>query len=179
MLNNSKSIQRPKSERKASGIKRFDAHDYENTIQNLLEKIDELESKLILVCKDKYSVISDKNYIENENKNLKNELENENNKNIKLSSLNTEFEKAINELRLNNKHINDKANFQIQFMNNELNGHKKKINQLNNEIDSKNITIKSYSVDNKLIKNASDNYKNMLNKQININKKKDKKIINL
>ena len=179
MLNNSKSIQRPKSERKASGINRFDAHDYENTIQNLLEKIDELESKLILVCKDKYSVISDKNYIENENKNLKNELENENNKNIKLSNLNTEFEKTINELRLNNKHINDKANFQIQFMNNELNGHKKKINQLNNEIDSKNITIKSYSVDNKLIKNASDNYKNMLNKQMNINKNQDKKIRNL
>ena len=179
LLNNTKITQRPKSARKPCGISRFEAHDYENTIQNLLEKIDKLESKLILTCKDKYDVTSKKNYIENENQNLKDELENENNKNIKLTNINTEFEKTIQELRLNNKHISDKANFQIQFMNNELNGHKKIINQLNDEIDTKNNTIKNYSVDNKLIQKTSDNYKDILNKQMNINKNQDKKIRNL
>ena len=64
-------------------------------------------------------------------------------------------------------------------MNNELNVHKKQINQLYNEIDLKNDKIKNYSVDNKLIQKTSDNYKNILNKQMNINKNQDKKIVNL
>jgi hypothetical protein len=179
LVNNSNIKQRPKSARKTGTISRFDAHDYEKTIQNLLEKIDELESKLILVCKDKYDITSEKKYIENENENLKTELENENNKNIKLSNINKEFENTINNLKIKNKNIKDNANFQIQYMNNELKGHKSKINQLYNEIDLKNDKIKNYSVDNKLIKKTSEKYKDIANKQMNINKTQDKKIINL
>ena len=179
LVNNSNIKQRPKSARKTGTISRFDAHDYEKTIQNLLEKIDELESKLILVCKDKYDITSEKKYIENEVENLKTELENENNKNIKLSNINKEFENTINNLKIKNKNIKDNANFQIQYMNNELKGHKSKINQLYNEIDLKNDKIKNYSVDNKLIKKTSEKYKDIANKQMNINKTQDKKIINL
>ena len=179
MTNEGKIKQRPKSARKGREINRFDAHDYENTIQNLLEKIDELESKLILICKDKYNITSEKNFMENENLNLKNELENENNKNIRLSNINSEFEKTINELRINNKNIRDKADIQLKYLKNEINGRENKILQLNNEIDKKNDRIKNYSVDNKLIQKVSDNYKNILDKQMSINKKQDKKIINL
>ena len=179
LLNNSRPAQRPKSARKAEPINRFDAHNYENTIQNLLEKIEQLESKLILVYKDKYDITSEKDYIEIENKNLKNELENENNKNQKLTNINTEFEKTINNLKINNKNLNDKADFQRQFLNNQINTHKKKINELNNEIDIKNQQITNYSVDNKLIQKKSDNIKNILSSQMNINKNQDKKIRNL
>ena len=91
---------------------------------SLFRKIEKLESKLILVYKDKYDVISDKNYIENENQNLKEELENENNKNEKLTNINSEYEKTINKLKIDNKNIKDKSNFQVQYMNNELNGWK-------------------------------------------------------
>ena len=61
--------QRPKSSKRPVEISRFEAHNYEKTIQNLLEKIEKLESKLILTCKDKYSAISEKDDYENENKN--------------------------------------------------------------------------------------------------------------
>ena len=179
LLNKSKTRPMPKSERKGGAISRFEAHDYENTIQNLLEKIEKLESKLILVYKDKFDVTSEKNYIEKENKSLQNELENENIKNEKLTNINTELEKNVKELKITNKNISDRANFQVQFMNNELNGHKKTINKLKNDINLKNEKIKNYSVDNKLMKTTSDNYKNILNKQMNINKKQDKQIRNL
>ena len=178
-MNEKKIKQRPKSARKGKEINRFDAHDYENTIQNLLEKIDELESKLILTCKDKYNISSEKNFIENENINLKNELENENNRNIKLSNINSEFEQTINNLKINNQNIRDKADVQLKYLKNEINGRENKIIQLNKEIDLKNDRIKNYSVDNKLIQKVSDNYKNILNNQMSINKKQDKKIINL
>ena len=62
--------QRPKSSRRPVEISRFEAHNYEKTIQNLLEKIETLEAKLILVCKDKYNAISDKDDFENQNKNI-------------------------------------------------------------------------------------------------------------
>ena len=122
IINEKKIKQRPKSARKGKEINRFDAHDYENTIQNLLEKIDELESKLILTCKDKYNISSEKNFIENENINLKNELENENNRNIKLSNINSEFEQTINNLKINNQNIRDKADVQLKYLKNEING---------------------------------------------------------
>ena len=179
LLNNDKTKQRPKSERKSEGINRFDAHDYERTIQNLLEKIEELESKLILVCKDKYDVISEKQYFENENKNLKAEIEDQSNKNKKLSNINVEFEQAIKDLRLDNKNIRDKANVQLKYLNNQIDDHKHIIKQLNNQIDLKNEKIKNYSVDNKLIQKTSNDYQNILNKQMDINKNQNKKIINL
>ena len=179
LLDNTKTKQRPKSERKNEGINRFDAHNYEKTIQDLLEKIDELESKLILVCKDKYEAISDKEFFENDNKNLQEEIDNQINKNNKLTKTNMEFEQTINELRMNNKHIKDKANVQLKHLNDKIADHKHIINQLNNEIDLKNERIKNYSVDNKLIQKNTNEVKNILNRQMDINKNQSKKITNL
>ena len=179
LLNNDKTKQRPKSERKSEGINRFDAHDYERTIQNLLEKIEELESKLILVCKDKYEAISDKEFYENDNKNLKEEIDVQKNKNKKLTNTNLAFEQTINELKINNKNIQDKADVQLKYLNDKIDDHKHIINQLNDEIDLKNEKIKNYSVDNKLIQKTSNDYKNILNKQMNINKNQSKKITKL
>ena len=87
--------ERPKSTRKSGEINRFDAHNYEQTIQKLLEKIDKLESKLMLVCKDKYYAISEKEDYENQNKNLIFELESENDKNLKLSNINSPINKTF------------------------------------------------------------------------------------
>ena len=172
-------IQRPKSSRRIAEISRFEAHDYEKTIQNLLEKIEKLEAKLILVCKDKYFAINEKDNFENANKNLIAQLESENNKNIKLTNINEENEQRINNLKHANKSLIEKHNINLKNLSNEINSHKNTIYKLNKEIDSKNDCIKNYSVDNKLIQQSSNNYKNLLSSQININKNQNNKIHNL
>ena len=172
-------IQRPKSSRRIAEISRFEAHDYEKTIQNLLEKIEKLEAKLILVCKDKYFAINEKDNFENANKNLIAQLESENNKNIKLTNINEENEQRINNLKHANKSLIEQNNINLKNLSNEINSHKNTIYKLNKEIDSKNDCIKNYSVDNKLIQQSSNNYKNLLSSQININKNQNNKIHNL
>jgi hypothetical protein len=172
-------IQRAKSSRRIGEISRFEAHNYEKTIQNLLEKIDTLESKLMLVCKDKYDAITEKNYFETDNKILLDKLESENDKNIKLSNINEEYSEKITALKNKNKNIKEMHNINIKNLNNEIDFHKDKIKKLNKEIDSKNDCIKNYSVDNKLIKQASNNFKNLFQNQLNINKNQTNQIVNL
>ena len=120
-------IQRPKSSRRIAEISRFEAHDYEKTIQNLLEKIEKLEAKLILVCKDKYFAINEKDNFENANKNLIAQLESENNKNIKLTNINEENEQRINNLKHANKSLIEKHNINLKNLSNEINSHKNTI----------------------------------------------------
>ena len=172
-------IQRAKSSRRTGEISRFEAHNYEKTIQNLLEKIDTLESKLMLVCKDKYDAITEKNYFETDNKILLDKLESENDKNIKLSNINEEYSEKITALKNKNKNIKEMHSINIKNLNNEIDFHKDKIKKLNKEIDSKNDCIKNYSVDNKLIKQASNNFKNLFQNQLNINKNQTNQIVNL
>ena len=171
--------QRPKSSRRPVEISRFEAHNYEKTIQNLLEKIETLEAKLILVCKDKYNAISDKDDFENQNKNLLIQLESENDKNIELANINEEKEKRINDLKNTNKSLIELHNINVKNLSNEINSHKNTIYKLNKEIGYKNDRIKNYSVDNKLIKQSSENYKNLLKSQININKNQSNQIRDL
>jgi hypothetical protein len=172
-------IQRAKSSRRTGEISRFEAHNYEKTIQNLLEKIDTLETKLMLVCKDKYDAITEKNYFETDNKILLDKLESENDKNIKLSNINEEYSEKITALKNKNKNIKEMHNINIKNLNNEIDFHKDKIKKLNKEIDSKNDCIKNYSVDNKLIKQTSNNFKNLFQNQLNINKNQTNQIVNL
>ena len=172
-------IQRTKSSRRTGEISRFEAHNYEKTIQNLLEKIDTLESKLMLVCKDKYDAITEKNYFETDNKILLDKLESENDKNIKLSNINEEYSEKITALKNKNKNKEEMYNINIKNLNNEIDFHKDKIKKLNKEIDSKNDCIKNYSVDNKLIKQTSNNFKNLFQNQLNINKNQTNQIVNL
>ena len=172
-------MQRPKSSRRTGEISRFEAHDYEKTIQNLLEKIEKLESKLVLVCKDKYNAINDKDNFENENKNLLLQLESENEKNIELSNINKEKEKRINNLQIQHKSLMDLHNIDIKNFTNEIKSHKSTISSLNKTINTKNDLIKNYSVDNKLLKQSSDNFKNLFQSQINLNQKQNNQIRNL
>ena len=164
---------------KNNEIKRFEFHEYENKIQNLLEKIDILESKLILVCKDKYNIKSENEDFEKENEKLKEEIQIQNNQNRKLSNTNTEYEHKIKKLENNYIILQDKTKSRINELNNEINYHKNCINNLNNVIESKNTKIRNYSVENKLINKTSNQYKNLLNKQRELNKNGNKKILNL
>ena len=171
--------QRPKSSKRPVEISRFEAQNYEKTIQNLLEKIEKLESKLILTCKDKYNAISEKDDYENENKNLLMQLESENDKNKELSNIKKQNEQKINDLQTTNKSLIELHNINIKNLSNEINSQKNTIYDLNKQINYKNDTIKNYSVDNKLINQKSNNYKNLLKSQMNINKNQNNQIRNL
>ena len=94
------------------GVKiRMDFHDYEKTIQNLLEKIDVLENKLKSKGKEKIKLIyayknldNESNFYKKENENLNKNLTNLKNKNIelekKLDSIQSENEQIINNYRI-------------------------------------------------------------------------------
>ena len=68
-----------------------------------------------------------KQFFENENKDLKDELEIENDKNIKLTNINSEYEQAIKDLKLSNKNIKDRADVQIKNRDNQINDQKSKL----------------------------------------------------
>ena len=172
-------IEKSKSFRRTGEISRFEAHNYEKTIQELLEKIEKLEAKLILVCKDKYDAVNDKEHFETENKNLLIQIESENNKNQELSIKNKEYQNRINELKITNKSIIDLNNINVKKLSDEINTHKKSIKKLNKEINSKNDIIKNYSVDNKLIQQSTNHYRNLFQSQMNINQKQNNQIHNL
>ena len=94
------------------GVKiRMDYHNYEKTIQNLLEKIDVLENKLKSKGKDKIKLIyayknldNESNFYKKENEQLNKNIEILKNKNIelekKLDSIQSENEQIINNYRI-------------------------------------------------------------------------------
>ena len=94
------------------GVKiRMDYHNYEKTIQNLLEKIDVLENKLKTKGKDKIKLIyayknldNESNFYKKENEQLNKNIEILKNKNIelekKLDSIQSENEQIINNYRI-------------------------------------------------------------------------------
>ena len=94
------------------GVKiRMDYHNYEKTIQNLLEKIDVLENKLKTKGKDKIKLIyayknldNESNFYKKENEQLNKNIEILKNKNLeleqKLDSIQSENEQIINNYRI-------------------------------------------------------------------------------
>ena len=94
------------------GVKiRMDYHNYEKTIQNLLEKIDVLENKLKTKGKDKIELIyayknldNESNFYKKENEQLNKNIEILKNKNFeleqKLDSIQSENEQIINNYRI-------------------------------------------------------------------------------
>ena len=172
-------IEKSNNTRRTGDISRFEAHNYEKTIQELLEKIEKLEAKLVLVCKDKYDAVTDKKHFETENKNLLVQIESENVKNQELSIKNKKYQNKINELKIANKSIIDLNDINVKKLSNEINTNKKSINKLNKEINSKNDIIKNYSVDNKFIQQSTNHYKNLFQSQMNINQKQNNQIHNL
>ena len=94
------------------GVKiRMDYHNYEKTIQNLLEKIDVLENKLKSKGKDKIKLIyayknldNESNFYKKENEQLNKNIEILKNKNLeleqKLDSIQSENEQIINNYRI-------------------------------------------------------------------------------
>lgn len=170
---------RTQSTPKKPVINRLDAHEYEKTIQNLLEKIDILEEKIKEIAQEKIVAISSSKIFEDQNELLKDELNSQKKNNINLVNANTDYAQQINDLKENQKIANDKSKVKINHLTQEIKDKDNNIKKLNETITKKNNKIKSISVDNRLYYENLEKNKNNLLKQLNINKSQNQKITDL
>ena len=91
------------NKKKKKEIFRMTAHQYEKKINELLETIEILESRLLLLNNQKgYAVTKLKDY-EEENDNLKKKIDDKTRENEKLNEVKNANEEEINDLKKNNK----------------------------------------------------------------------------
>lgn len=160
-------------------IKRMDAHQYEKTIQDLLEKIDILEARLKLMGEQKFKIVSKLKSFEDENEMLKDQISRQNESNKKLDFDRSKFEKQIEELQTSNKALNDKVKAKFEILNKELEEKDSAVDKLNQQLRAKEETIKYYTVNNEMTQRYSSTYKDELQQQKMINKKQNDKISEL
>ena len=82
-----------------NSVSRMKAHEYESKIQELLEKIEVLESRLRLAGEQKVKVVTQLKNFEDENELLKDQISRQNVTNKKLNIDKANFEKQIQELK--------------------------------------------------------------------------------
>ena len=160
-------------------VGRMNAHQYEKKINELLEKIEILESRLLLANTQKgYAVTKLKDYAE-ENDNLKQQFNDKEKENQKLKEVKDANEEEIKDLKKNNKIFMKQNKEKFENIHKDLESKAKKIDQLNDEIKKKNDKIKSLSVNHKLNQSERDVSKKRLEEQKRINKQQNKMISDL
>ena len=164
---------------KDSGIMRMTAHQYEQKIHELLEKIDILESRLLLLNAQKgYAVTKLKDY-EEKNEELNKKYDEKIKENEKLKERKKENEEEINDLKKNNKIFTQRNKERFADINKDLEGKAKEIDKLNKELNNKNEKLRSLSLNHKLNQNERDVTKKDLEEQKKINKQQNKIISDL
>ena len=164
---------------KNNDISRMNAHQYEKKINELLEKIDILESRLLLLNSQKgYAVTKLKDY-EEKNDNLQKKYNDKTKENQKLKEVKNANEEEIKDLKKNNKIFTQRNKEKFENLHKDLESKSKTIDKLNNELRQKNEKIKSLSVNHKLNQNERDISKKELEEQKKINKQQNKIISDL
>lgn len=178
-IENTSNHYREQLNKKNNDILRMDAHQYEKKINELLEKIDILESRLLLLNTQKgYAVTKLKDY-EEKNDNLQKQFDDQKKENIKLKEEKNANEEEIKDLKKNNKLFTKRNKEKFENLHKDLEQKSKMIDKLNDEISQKNKKIRSLSVNNKLNENERDISKKELENQKKIIKQQDKKITDL
>ena len=168
-----------KNKFKNNDISRMNAHQYEKKINELLEKIDILESRLLLLNSQKgYAVTKLKDY-EEKNDNLQKKYNDKTKENEKLKEVKNANEEEIKDLKKNNKIFTQRNKEKFENLHKDLESKSKTIDKLNNELRQKNEKIKSLSVNHKLNQNERDISKKELEEQKKINKQQNKIISDL
>ena len=162
-----------------TGIMRMTAHQYEKKINELLEKIEILESRLLLLNTQKgYAVTKLKDY-EEKNEELNKKYNDKILENEKLKETKKENEEEINDLKKNNKIYTQRNKERFADINKDLEGKAKEIDKLNKELSQKNEKLRSLSLNHKLNQNERDVTKKDLEEQKKINKQQAKLISDL
>ena len=162
-----------------NNVPRMKAHEYENKIQELLEKIEILDSRLRSTGEQKVKVVTQLKNFEDENELLKDQIQRQNDTNKKLNIDKANFEKQIHELQISNKSINDKAKKKFELLNKELEEKETEMDKLNQQLKSKEDTIKNFTINNELTQKYSNTFKEELQQQKQLNKKQSDKISEL
>ena len=162
-----------------SGIMRMTAHQYEKKINELLEKIEILESRLLLLNTQKgYAVTKLKDY-EEKNEKLSKNYDDKMKENQKLKEIKKNNEEEINNLKKSNKIFTQRNKERFADINKDLENKSKKIDNLNKEISQKNEKIRALSLNHKLNQNERDVTQKELDEQKKINKQQNKLISDL
>ena len=164
---------------KEPGILRMTAHQYEKKINELLEKIEILESRLLLLNTQKgYAVTKLKDY-EEKNEELSKKYNDKIKENETLKEKKKEREQEINDLKKSNKIFTQRNKERFADINKDLEGKSKEIDKLNKELTEKNEKLRSLSLNHKLNQTQRDVTKKDLEEQKKINKQQNKIITDL
>ena len=172
---NKMTLKRPKE----SDIMRMTAHQYEKKINELLEKIDILESRLLLLYNQKGLAVTKLKDYEEKNEKLNKKYNEKIKENEKLKETKKENENEIKDLKKNNKIYTQRNKERFADINKNLEGKEKQIEQLNKDLNQKNEKLRALSVNHKLNQNERDVTKKDLEDQKKINEQQNKIISDL
>ena len=172
---NKMTIKRPKE----LDIMRMTAHQYEKKINELLEKIDILESRLLLLYNQKGHAVTKLKDYEEKNEQLNKKYNEKIKENEKLKETKKENENEIKDLKKNNRIFTQRNKEKFADINKSLEGKEKQIDKLNKELNQKDEKLRALSVNHKLNQNERDITKKDLEDQKKINKQQNKIISDL
>ena len=168
-----------KVNKEKNGIQRMTAHQYEKKINELLETIEILESRLLLLNSQKgYAVTKLKDY-EQENDKLQKKFDDKKKENEKLKEVKNANEEEIKDLKKNNKIFTQRNKEKFENLHKDLESKSKAIDKLNDELKKKDQKLKSLSVNHKLNQTERDITKKQLEEQRKVNKQQNEIISNL
>ena len=164
------------SKHNQSTLKKFSAEEYEKVIQELLEKIDYLESRLVETGMDKIKIVTSHKKLTLENNYLINEIKSKekNNEELKVKHLNTS-----QKIERINRHYNDmRLSYDNKFdmMKKELRQKKEDINELYDKMKLKDNTILNMKLSNEISYKEIQRQLNELNMLKLTNKTLEEKI---
>ena len=157
----------------------IDSFGHDNKIQELIDHIDILESRLKIMGEQKNKIITQLKNFEEENEMLKEQISRQNESNKKLNFDRNKFEKQIQELQLSNKAFNENVKAKFEILNKELEDKETIVEKLNQQLKAKEETIKYFTINNEKAQRYSNTYKDELQEQKLINKKQTDKISEL
>lgn len=162
-----------------TSIKRFTAEEYEKKIQELLEKIDYLESRLVETGMDKIKIVTSHKKLSLENNYLKKEVKTNQKKNLELKTKNLNKSQKIERI---NKYCNDiKLSYdnKVDMMQRQLRQKTDDINKLVDKMKDKDSKILDMKINNDISYKEIQRQLNELNLLKLTNKTQEEKIYKL
>ena len=129
-------------------MKKFEAEEYEKVIQELLEKIDYLESHLIETGMDKIKIVTSHRKLSLENNYLINEIKSKEKKNEELKMKDLNNSQKIDRINRNIKDIRLSYDNKFNMMQKELKKKSEDINELYDKMKLKDNKILDMKISN-------------------------------
>lgn len=152
------------------GPDRLSSHQYEKTIQDLMEKKDILETKLKASNQSKFHIVTSHKQIDDENSRLQFEMDQQTKENSRLASLSKCNQSQIKELQDEIESLKDKYRTKFEIIYRELMQKESEVSKLIMDIKEKDDKLSYMQVNNSMSLQYSENYKEEYERQKAINK---------